>query len=570
MKRVIFALGVQLFFACSKTEVPATTPKPSTPVTTFPAPTVSISGLDSLKVGDSTNLSFSLTGSAPFKLVYTDGTSNFTVDNITTTSYSVYIKPSKSIIYKPVSISDKNLVGTVSGEYNIWVQPQFISKAPTYSNINNTTGNINNNIKFRGGYYHIDEINAKFTFTITDNKNGTSKYQMSDHSYVFFDYNNDGYLDLFGWLYNLTPIMGRKDGKYVLIENVNSSKRKFSFYDSDIAWPSGMELNDFNNDGIKDVVFYSYNNHNDIGGQANNTAKSVKVFLFDKTGTFKEVNATLPLIVHDMASGDINNDGYVDLLVWEYGGAGGIYKPRLYLNNVQGSFTESGTANIIGLQDILDTRSSGIVALATELIDLNGDGNLDIIFSTTIGGVEFDYLYHNNSALYKLTQQRILWGSGNGRFDLKTNYTDLPNSIIEQWSRTQPVANDSVFMYNKNEKLALGFNFLDFNNDGKLDVITAITPHYAGYMLQAHQNMGNNTFKDVTSEIIGNYNGLLNGTNNAGLNGDIPNFYEIRPYDIDNDGDFDLVPHGVACWESYTYPKYVYWENVGGKFILRK
>ena len=158
MKRVIFALGVQLFFACSKTEVPATTPKPSTPVTTFPAPTVSISGLDSLKVGDSTNLSFSLTGSAPFKLVYTDGTSNFTVDNITTTSYSVYIKPSKSIIYKPVSISDKNLVGTVSGEYNIWLQPQFISKAPTYSNINNTTGNINNNISKRKKTQHNEEV----------------------------------------------------------------------------------------------------------------------------------------------------------------------------------------------------------------------------------------------------------------------------------------------------------------------------------------------------------------------------------------------------------------------------
>ena len=63
-----------------------------------------------MKVGDSTNLSFSLTGSAPFKLVYTDGTSNFTVDNITTTSYSVYVKPTKTSTYKPVSISDKNLL----------------------------------------------------------------------------------------------------------------------------------------------------------------------------------------------------------------------------------------------------------------------------------------------------------------------------------------------------------------------------------------------------------------------------------------------------------------------------
>lgn len=566
IKFSLFILAFLVVLSCKKSDTNI-----SPGLTNVEGPTAVLIGLDSLKVGDSTKLSFTFTGTAPFKLVYSDGSSNFTVENIQSSSFSVYVKPTKTSVYKPISISDKNKSGTVSGEFYVWVQAQFVSKSPNYSNINSTVGNIQNNKYFRGAYYHIDEIKTKFTFDLTDNINGPSTYQMSDRCYVFFDYNNDGYLDLFGWLYNLTPIMGRKPGKYILIDNVNSSKRKITFYDSDIAWPSGMELNDFNNDGIKDVVFYSYNTHTDIGGQANNPFIPVKVFLFDKTGNFKESNVTIPLTVHDMASGDINNDGAADLLVWQYGEVGGLYKPRIYLNAGNGTFNEAPTSNINGLQNILDTRSSGIVALTTELMDLNGDGNLDLIFSSTIGGVEWDYVYHNEQSLLKLPQQRILWGSGNGKYDLENNFTDLPNNIIEEWSKTQPDANDAVYSFNKNAKLVLGFNYIDFNNDGKLDILTVITPHYAGYILQLHQNMGNKTFKDVTSEIIDNYNGPLRGTNNIGLNGDIPNFYEIRPFDVDNDGDFDLVPHNVTCFDpNYTYPKNVYWENVGGKFYLRK
>ena len=563
MKRVIFVLGFLLVFACTKTEAPAIPPKSSTPVTNNPSPTVTISGLDSLKVGDSTNLSFSLTGSAPFKLVYTDGTSNFTVDNITTTSYLVYVKPTKTSIYKPVSISDKNLSGTVSGEYNVWVQPQFVSRTANYTGINLTVGNINNNKHFRGNYYTLDDINSQFSFKLSDG----NTYQMSDHTYVFFDYNNDGYLDLFGWVYNLTPVMGRNVGKYILIENVTSTKRKVSFYDSDIAWPSGMELNDFNNDGVKDVIFYSYNNHVDMGGQSNNSAKPVKLMLFNKNGSFKESNVTSPLIVHDMSTGDLNNDGLADLLVWEYDL---ISKPRIFLNNGSGLFTEAPISNISGLQEILSTHSNGYASIANELYDINGDGNLDIITSTEVGGRSWDYNYHNDFMVYKVPQQRIYWGRGNGKFDFKSSFSDLPNNSIGIWSRTQSIANDSVALFNKNSKTALGFNFIDFNNDGRMDIVTVMTPNYKGYVLQLHQNIGNNTFKDVTLDLVSNYNGLLNGPNNNGVNGDFPNFYEIRPYDVDADGDLDLVPQGVACWNPYTYSKNLYWENNGVKFILRK
>lgn len=531
------------------------------PEQNFTQPSVSLKGLDSIKVGDVVTLKFNLTGTPPFSLTYTDGVSNISVNNIDSNSFSVSVKPVKSLTYKPVSIKDKNTSGNISGEHSIWVQQQFKSKTSPYSSINKTVGNIQNNIFFRGNYYHLDDINQRFTFELNNNK-----YQMSDHSYTFLDYNQDGYLDLFGWCYNLTPVMGRNSGKYIVVDNILGSKRKITFHDSDIAWPSGMETNDFNKDGISDVVFYSYNTHNDMGGLSLNKAKPVKVFLFNKDGSFKETDATEPVVVHDMATGDINNDGAVDMLVWEYSSKN---RPKIFINNGLGAFNESAVSNITGLQEIMNTRSNGIVALATELIDLNDDGNLDIIFSANIGGSEWDYRKHNEEFVFRLTQQRILWGSGNGKYDFKSNYTDLPNNSIEQWSRTQPIANDSLAIFNKNAKIALGFNFLDFNNDGKMDIVTAITPAYNGYILQLHQNMGNKIFKDVTTELVGNYNGA-NGSSTSILVGNFPNFYEIRPYDIDDDGDYDLVPHGVACWNPFNYSKNFYWENIGGKFVLHR
>lgn len=559
MRSVIWALSVFFIFSCSKNN-------PITPISqpqSYIPPTASMNGFDSLKIGDSSTLNISFTGVAPFKLVYSDGASNYTIDNIVSTSYSLIVKPSKSKVYKLVSIVDKNTIGSVTGEFSVWVQPTFISRTANYIGINLTVGNINNNKNFRGNYYTLEDINTKFSFKLSDG----NTYQMSDHTYVFFDYNNDGYLDLFGWVYNLTPVMGRNVGKYILIENVNSTKRKVSFYDSDIAWPSGMELNDFNNDGVKDVIFYSYNNHVDIGGQSTNSAKPIKIFLFNKNGSFVESNSTAPLIVHDLSTGDLNNDGFADLLVWEYDV---ISRPRIFLNNGSGLFTEAPISNINGLQEILNTYSNGFPSIANELYDINGDGNLDIITATEVGGRSWDYNFHNNFVVYKVPQQRIYWGSGNGKFDFNSNYSDLPNNSIETWSRTQPGANDSVTLFNQSSKTALGFNFFDFNNDGKMDIVTVMTPNYKGFLLQLHQNMGSNNFKDVTLELVNNYNGLLNGPNNVGVNGDFPNFYEIRPYDVDSDGDLDLVPQGVACWNPFTYSKNVYWENIGGRFLLHK
>jgi len=134
-----------------------------------------------LKIGDSTKLIVSFSGTPPYSIVYSDGQNSVSVNNITENSYSVYLKPKTSTIYKLVSVNDKNTAGTVSGEFNVWVQPQFKFNQYNYSNINLTVGNIKDNINFRGNYYHLDDINSLFSFKSADG----NTYQMSDHTYVF-------------------------------------------------------------------------------------------------------------------------------------------------------------------------------------------------------------------------------------------------------------------------------------------------------------------------------------------------------------------------------------------------
>jgi len=554
-----------------------TVDKPKSLTVTFKKiiyPTALISGNDSILIGDTTKVKVQFTGTPPFSFDYNDGVKSYTVSNINSLKYNISVTPKQSTVYKLASVKDKNRGGSVSGSFDVYVQPHFVSRTANYKGINLTVGNIQNNLTFKGNYFHIDELSkVPFTVNMNDKNMIPSWYGMWDHSYVLFDYNNDGYLDLFGWMYNFTPFMGRNTGKYILVSNVlGGSKKKITFFDSDISWSSGMEVNDFNHDGIPDVVFYSFNDHTDGGGQISNPPKPVKVFLFSRDGTFKEVNATIPLTVHDMASGDVDNDGDVDLVVWEFYNSA---KPRLYLNDGNANFTEAPMSNFAGLSEIMNKWQSGIEGDAVELFDINNDGYLDLIVGMNIGGKAWDWIGFNNSVKLYLTQQRIYWGNGTGKFDFISNYTDLPNNLIEQWSFTQQSENDLVRYYNTQNKSALGFNFIDYNNDGYYDILTAITPNNGGYILQLHENLGDRTFKDVTKEVIGTYEDFYKGSLDqngklTGIDGDFPNFYEIRPFDVDGDGDLDLVPQGVACWDAFKYSKTRYWENIGGKFVLHK
>lgn len=89
-----------------------------------------------------------------------------------------------------------------------------------------------------------------------------------------------------------------------------------------------------------------------------------------------------------IAAGDVNNDGYTDVMFTQWDGGAGIY---LLLNNQQGGFVQSAVAGAGTPQGVL-------------MADLNGDGNLDAVVWDT----------SDNSAV-------VLLGNGKGKFTQKPN-----------------------------------------------------------------------------------------------------------------------------------------------------
>ena len=240
---------------------------------------------------------------------------------------------------------------------------------------------------------------------------GSSFSEITKHSGIEFtgyvkglcsaDINNDGHQDLY------ISVLGGDNKMYL-----NTGQEQPSFTDvSDIykiakPWASFVcWFFDFNNDGFEDLYVGGYN----IDDKVKMISETAKDFLGDTTNfshpkLYKNINGEQFLDVTEeyqlnkelYAMGgnfaDVNNDGYLDL----YLGTGefnmwAVMPNRLFVNNKGIEFDDQSFSS--GLAMI--QKGHGIA-----FGDFDGDGDQDI-FHTIGGAVEGDifmnYLYQNNS-----------------------------------------------------------------------------------------------------------------------------------------------------------------------------
>ena len=88
-------------------------------------PTGDISGTATICNGESTDLTFTFTGTAPWNLVYTDGTTDFPVNNIATSPHVISVSPIVNTSYTIKSLTDANIpacsAATLTGVADITV-----------------------------------------------------------------------------------------------------------------------------------------------------------------------------------------------------------------------------------------------------------------------------------------------------------------------------------------------------------------------------------------------------------------------------------------------------------------
>ena len=341
----------------------------------------------------------------------------------------------------------------------------------------------------------------------------TGKLYWFGYKWQMADFNNDGYSDVL-YIGTMNPnnvewtgedtsglcggeaCKGSKPLPSLYLGDANNKLTYSPELLIDNREDSGMSLGyralvaDYNKDDILD--FY-------IADTAVGTHNGFRdsYFLSQPNGTWLESSEThlshsnFEVFDHGGATGDIDNDGDMDVVITE-------------------TSWRTGTALWCLINDgtgyLNKRKCGGIFSFALELADMDGDGDLDVL----LGAHEFE----------KSTDfTGIVWNDGRGNFN-KHNKTRLPQHK-KKWGAVPEVS------------------VADLDNDGDLDIVYSRAGKlYVGTAIQIIENLGKKKFKDhgifplveAPDDYIATHEG--NEWNDF--------IEDIRFRDLDKDGDIDL------------------------------
>ena len=329
------------------------------------------------------------------------------------------------------------------------------------------------------------------------------------------DYDNDGDLDV--------AVSGSTDAAphwliRVYRNNGDGTFSKQWQYGSE-AWSYGdLAWGDYDNDGDLDILV--------CGVKVDGTTRETRIFRNEGDGTFTEVNPGLVNVENSAVDwGDYDSDGDLDIAIAGLGAGG--YRAKIYRNDGGGSFFDiSATATITGLNEadvawgdydndgdldlaLIGADGGGLPSASllyrnlgddyfTEVIssgfsifcgfqdgslewgDFEGDGDLDILVSGGAGGNSFCKVYRNDGTGHFEDASAGLPASirGCARFGDYDNDGDLDVFVIKyDMTRVYRNNGDGTFT-NINAGLATmsvmikaDMEWGDYDNDGDLDIL---------------------------------------------------------------------------------------------------
>ena len=349
---------------------------------------------------------------------------------------------------------------------------------------------------------------------------------------IVVDYNNDGYRDVIGFFNDYSNFVTYPQDYYGY-----ERKQMIRFYKGTCGGNFEIDeqndsrilgtvhgrkvlLGDFNGDNYVDVFFISHGYDNiPFKGEYS------KAIFSDGSGGFYDTDyEEFVSFYHGGATGDIDNDGDLDIVVVE----GGRGKSLVYINN-GGVLTPS--TNLID-QDLAKSMYNA------ELFDLNNDGYLDLI----MGGHDWE----NHLSTSYDTLPLVVYGDG---IDFINNdYIRLPEANVER------------------QGLVTNFEFYDLDNDGNVEIILTRTGDGLGEEPNLPWNE-RNFYKNWSVQVLElSGNQYLDKTNDF-----IDVYYGTEPWirftkirDKDNDGILEMF-NNVNPYNDLE--NYLEWKIIGGKLL---
>lgn len=230
---------------------------------------------------------------------------------------------------------------------------------------------------------HHDSVGE---FSDITNDNPLAMFWLSPRGVSWQDVNNDGFVDLF-----ISNSGGDERRNRLLINQGDRTFVKDEGNGLDGWWAEGRGVawTDYNNDGLPDVYV--------VAGSEDNSGSEYRTNSLYKNngdGTWEDVavEAGVDDIGHGrgVAWGDINNDGFMDILVGNQVGSDYPGYNKLFVSNGDGTFTDISVN--AGITENVRTR-------CVSMADYNNDGWIDLYTVSFGSTAPPNRLYHNNGDL---------------------------------------------------------------------------------------------------------------------------------------------------------------------------
>ena len=326
------------------------------------------------------------------------------------------------------------------------------------------------------------------------------------------DYDNDGFVDLYITGVNRNQLFHNNgDGTFTDVTEKAGVGGIIPKYGK--AWSIAAGWFDYNNDGLLDLLVVNYLNYNiktatlcrnqgvaaycspvDFLGMPNILYRN------NGDGTFTDVSEQSHISQYvgkamGLAFDDYDGDGFTDIFV-----SNDTFENYLLHNNRDGTFTNVALSAGVAY----NAFGNAIAGMGAEFLDINNDGLPDV-FETAMFGEGFP-LYRNlghgqfedvtaATGLAALTRSSTAWGVGvfdfdnDGNKDLFTANSDILDNSMQLAHRPFPLP-DRIFRNQGNftfedasSKAGASFQipaphrgvaFGDLNNDGKIDAVVSV------------------------------------------------------------------------------------------------